>query len=77
MTDLVVMKWVGTISGVGGALLIAAHIPASGYGFLLFLLSSLSWSAAAWQMKEPSLLLLQGVFTLINLLGIWRWLVLA
>jgi hypothetical protein len=34
----------------------------------------MSWATAALLMGEASLLLLQAVFTAINVLGIWRWL---
>ncbi|MBF0453898.1 MAG: hypothetical protein HQL72_03650 [Magnetococcales bacterium] len=69
------LKWIGTSTGVTGALLVALNIPQSGYGFLLFLISSLTWFAAGWRMREPSLMVLQGVFIGVNILGIWRWLV--
>jgi hypothetical protein len=73
-TLLSALKWLGTAAGIAGALWIALNLPSSGWGFLLFLLSSMSWGTAALLMGESSLLLLQGVFTVINLLGIWRWL---
>jgi hypothetical protein len=73
-TLLSALKWLGTAAGIAGALWIALNLPSSGWGFSLFLLSSMSWGAAALLMGESSLLLLQGVFTVINLLGIWRWL---
>ena len=73
--SLAILKWTGTSTGVAGALLVALNIPQSGYGFILFLVSSLTWFAAGWRMKEPSLMVLQGVFTGVNILGIWRWLV--
>ena len=68
------LKWLGTAAGIAGALWIAMNLPSSGWGFSLFLLSSMSWGTAALLMGETSLLLLQGVFTAINVLGIWRWL---
>jgi drug/metabolite transporter (DMT)-like permease len=68
------LKWLGTAAGVAGALVIALNLPWSGWGFALFLVSSLSWGAAAVMMREPSLAILQVVFTVINVLGIWRWL---
>lgn len=70
---LPLLKWTGTSAGIAGALLVALHIPQSGYGFVFFLVSSLCWFFAARRMGEPSLMLLQVVFTGINLLGIWRW----
>ena len=39
-------KWTGTLAGIAGAILIALNLDVSGYGFLLFLASSLLWCAA-------------------------------
>jgi len=66
-------KWVGTAAGVAGAVLIAANIGAVGFGFVLFLISSLLWILVGWMHREPSLVVLQGAFTAINVLGIYRW----
>jgi hypothetical protein len=44
------------------------------YGFGLFLISSLLWSVIGWVQREISLLVLQGTFTIINIVGICRWL---
>ena len=68
------LKWLGTVTGVTGALLLAIKIPLSGWGFVLFLVSSVSWGVAGIRMKEPSLWVLHGVFTLVNLVGVYRWL---
>jgi nicotinamide riboside transporter PnuC len=68
-----VAKWIGTATGVAGAVLIALNIGAVAAGFVLFLISSLLWSAVGWVHREPSLVVLQGAFTAINLLGIYRW----
>lgn len=66
-------KWLGTGAGIAGAVLIALNIGAVAGGFGLFLISSLLWSAVGWTQREPSLVVLQGAFTAINLLGIYRW----
>lgn len=66
-------KWVGTMLGVGGALLIALNIGTVVFGFILFLISSLLWSAIAVAQREVSLLVLQGSYAIINVLGIVRW----
>lgn len=67
------MKWIGTAAGILGATLIALNVGAVGYGFALFLVSSLIWGAVGWIQREPSLLVLQIGFTVINVIGIWRW----
>jgi hypothetical protein len=66
-------KWIGTGAGVSGALLIALNLGVVGYGFVLFLVSSLLWTAVGFAQREPSLVVLQGAFTEINVLGIYRW----
>ena len=67
-------KWVGTVTGVAGAMVIALNFGFVIYGFYLYLISSTLWSVVAWIQREPSLLVLQGAFTAINVLGIYLWL---
>ncbi len=67
-------EWIGTAAGIAGAVLIAARIAISGWGFVLFLVSSIAWLAAGIAHENTALILLQAAFTAINLLGIWRWL---
>lgn len=68
-------KWMGTGFGIVGAVLVALNLSFSGWGFVLFFVSSVSWTIAGVMMKENSLILLNGVFTMINMLGIYRWLI--
>lgn len=68
-------KWLGTLSGIAGAILVALNMEVSGYGFLLFLASSLLWCAAGVVQRDDSLILLQATFVVINIIGIYRWLV--
>lgn len=70
---LTTTKWAGTVTGVLGAVLIALNIGAVVYGFMLFLASSLLWSSAALAQRELSLVTLQVAFTVINVIGIVRW----
>jgi hypothetical protein len=72
-TALNTTKWIGTAAGVSGAMMIALNLGIVGYGFALFLVSSLLWLAAALAQRETSLVILQGTFTAINVLGLWRW----
>ncbi len=67
-------KWVGTFTGVAGAALIALNIGFVGYGFVLFLISSVLWSAAAIVQRDASLFVLQGAFVLVDVVGVARWL---
>lgn len=70
---LIAAKWIGTGAGVSGAILVALNIGLVRYGFVLFLLSSLLWLAAAVAQRESSLAVLQGTFTVVNVIGLWRW----
>ena len=69
-----VTKWVGTIAGIAGAVLIALNIGIVGYGFVLFLISSVLWSAVAMVQRDASLFVLQGAFVLVDVIGVARWL---
>ena len=69
------LKWTGTATGIAGATLVALNVSVSGWGFVLFLASSVGWTVAALRMRENSLALLQAAFTVINLLGKYRCLV--
>ena len=72
-TTLRVAKWIGTATGVAGAVIIAANLGMVAHGFVLFLISSVLWSAVSWIQREASLLVLQATFTVINVIGIYRW----
>jgi hypothetical protein len=67
-------KWVGTFAGIAGAALIALNVGIVGYGFVLFLISSLLWSAVALVQRDASLFVLQGAFVLVDVIGVARWL---
>ncbi len=66
-------KWSGTGAGISGAILIALNFGVVAYGFAFFLVSSLIWLVAALVQREPSLAVLQATFTVINVIGLWRW----
>jgi hypothetical protein len=74
MPWLTAAKWIGTGAGVSGAVMIALNLCLVIYGFGLFLISSILWSTIGWLQREMSLLVLQGAFTIINIVGIYRWL---
>lgn len=67
--------WLGSIAGIGGAILLALNIPASGYGYLLFLMSSIALSAWAYRTGASHALVMQAVFSVINTVGVYNWLI--
>jgi hypothetical protein len=66
-------KWIGTGTGVLAASLIALNLGVEAYGFGLFLISSVLWTWAGWMHREASLVLLEATFTVINVVGLYRW----
>lgn len=74
MAWLSAAKWIGTSAGVSGAVMVALNLGLAVYGFALFLVSSLLWSMIGLVQREASLLVLQGTCTVINIVGIYRWL---
>lgn len=69
------LRWIGTGTGFAGAILIALNIGAVGIGFVLFTISSSLWTYAGWAHREMSLVVLQGVFLVIDVVGVYNWLV--
>ncbi len=69
------LKWGGTAAGLAGALVIALNLPFSGWGFALFFVSSTTWLAAAALQRETALAVLSAGYTAVNVLGIYRWLI--
>ena len=70
------LKWFGTLTGVIGALVLALNIPVSGWGWVLFGISSSCWAIAGAVMRDYSLVVLQSAFLIVDVIGIWRWLIL-
>lgn len=54
--------------------MLAFNIPISGWGWVLFAVSALAWTIAGLVMREYSLVMLQGGFLAVDLIGIYRWL---
>jgi hypothetical protein len=71
---LTAAKWTGTATGVTGAIIIALNLGLVVPGFSLFLISSLLWPLIGWVQREINLFVLQGTFSFINIVGIYRWL---
>jgi uncharacterized membrane protein YphA (DoxX/SURF4 family) len=46
----------------------------TGYGFVVFVISSIAWVAIGWEQDQPSLIVQNAVLLVINVVGVWRWL---
>ena len=73
MFSLPVNRWLAASFGITGALIVALHLPISGWGFCVFLCSSILWIIAAYRMRDRAILMETSVYTVINIIGIWRW----
>lgn len=70
------LHFVGMATAVIAALMISSDISrhVTGYGFVLFTLSSIVWVVAAVAEGQASLGIQNGVLFFINILGIYRYL---
>jgi hypothetical protein len=58
------------------AMMTAANlgVRVTGWGFVVFSVGSLAWTAIAITTNQANLLATNGFLTLVNIVGIWRWL---
>lgn len=72
-----VLGYVAMLSGTVAAIMVSSNTGPriTGYGFVVFTFSSIIWVIYAFQDTETPLILQNAVLTLINCLGIYRWLV--
>ena len=68
--------WIAPIATMIAAMMTAANLGPrlTGWGFVVFTVGSLAWSTVAIATGQANLLWTNGFLTLVNLVGIWRWL---
>lgn len=68
--------WIAPIATMIAAMMTAANLGArvTGWGFVIFTIGSIGWSVVAIATGQQNLLLTNGFLTLVNFIGIWRWL---
>ena len=64
------ISWLGTLASIIGAFLVASQIIFVGY--ICFIIGSASWLIVGFKRKDNSLIVLNGVFFLANILGIYN-----
>lgn len=67
------LEWIGSLSGIGGAIWLALNLASSKWAYLLFLISSSAFIGFASYHGHSGLLSQQVVFFAINCVGIYRW----
>lgn len=75
MEQAIFVEWVGTATGVVGALLLAGKFRYSALGWIFFLVSNFFWIAFSLLNGHMGQLTQQVVFTFTSLLGVYRWIV--
>lgn len=70
------ISWVATVATIIAASMTAANLGSrvTGYGFVVFTLGALCWIAVGAMTHQAALLWTNGVLTILDLFGIWRWL---
>lgn len=68
--------WIAPIATMIAAMMTAANLGArvTGWGFVVFTVGSIAWVTVAVTSGQQNLLVANGFLTLVNLVGIWRWL---
>jgi hypothetical protein len=64
------ISWIGTTASIIGSFLVAAHLFKIGY--ICFIIGSASWLFVGFKRKDSSLITLNGVFFLANIVGIYN-----
>ena len=77
MTLVEALKWFASISGVIAALMVSLDLGrrVTGWGFAIFVASSLAWIAGAMLSSDEPLWSQNLVLFGINLLGVYRYLI--
>jgi nicotinamide riboside transporter PnuC len=74
MLSATVFEWTGTAMGILGSVMVSSKTRFSPYGWIAFLVSSLSLARFGFMTGAYGLLTLEIVFVCTNVLGLWRWL---
>jgi hypothetical protein len=71
-----VAGWVAPIATMVAAMMTAANLGArvTGWGFIVFTVGSVCWATVGVATGQTNLLATNLFLTLVNLVGIWRWL---
>jgi hypothetical protein len=70
------ISWIATVATILAASMTAANLGSriTGYGFAVFLVGSLAWLTTGLMTGQPALVWTNGVLTVLNIFGVWRWL---
>lgn len=68
--------WIAPAATMVAAMMTAANLGArvTGWGFAVFTVGSIAWSIVGLSSGQTNLLATNGFLTVVNLVGVWRWL---
>ena len=71
-----VAGWVAPAATMIAAMMTAANLGArvTGWGFVVFTVGSIAWTIVGVSTGQTNLITANGFLTIVNLVGIWRWL---
>ncbi len=69
-------NWIAPLATTIAAIMVAANLGSrfTGWGFVVFTIGSIGWIAIGVLTDQPNLLWQNAFLTLVNAVGIWRWL---
>lgn len=68
---------IGTYAGPFGAVVLAANLPISKFGYILFTISALIMSWHGYRNKDKPVFRQNSLFLIINVFGLYRWMIAA
>lgn len=68
------IEWSGTGLQAAGAIMLASNTALSPWAYPVMLPGALLWCYVAVRQDARPVLALHGVFAVINVVGLWRWL---
>jgi nicotinamide riboside transporter PnuC len=69
------LEWIGSSVTLLGALIMSIKIGLEPFGYVFFLIGSLIFCYVFHRVGMRSVLILNIVFSVINIIGVWRWLI--
>ena len=72
-----ILRWVASLSTIGAGLVLAARVQprTTGWAFVVLTAASIVWIAVGYLTSEYALMVQNAVVSLINVFGIYRWLI--
>jgi len=68
------VAWLGTVFGILGSILVALNNGLQDFGYICFLVGSISWLVVSVKKCDNAGIMQWGVFTIINLVGLLSYL---